>query len=79
MTATTKATATGAAVPAGAVVFTDNGKKVGAIAETASGKVKLRLKIGKGSHTIVASYAGTGSFSPSAGTVKIVGKANHKR
>lgn len=57
----------------GKVVFTDNGKKVAAVKETSTGKVKVKVTLVKGKNKIVASYKGSKRYLASKGSLKIKG------
>jgi len=57
----------------GKVVFTDNGKRVGAVTETLSGRVHLRVKLVKGRNKIVATYKGSKRYLTSKGVLRVKG------
>lgn len=63
LTATLSASVPGSGSPAGSVTFKDGSKTLGTV-RLSSGKASLTASLGRGSHTIVASYAGNASFNP---------------
>jgi hypothetical protein len=71
-------TATAITTPGGSlsgkVKFTDNGKKVGTVSETASGKVTEKVKLVKGKNTITATYSGNSTNTSSAGSKTVTAK-----
>jgi hypothetical protein len=65
----------GTAALSGKVTFFDNGKKIGAVKEKASGKVSLKHKFKKaGKQHIVAKYSGNKSYQPSHGKATVTVK-----
>jgi Bacterial Ig-like domain (group 3) len=59
----------------GTVTFYDNGKKIGAVKEKASGKVSLKHKFKKaGKQHIVAKYSGNKAYKPSKGKATVTVK-----
>jgi hypothetical protein len=71
----TAKTSHGSATPTGSVIFKDNGKKIGKVKESATGKVKLKHKFAKsGKQHITASFSGDATNKPSTGKVTITVK-----
>ena len=67
--------AKGTAALSGKVTFFDNGKKIGAVKEKASGKVSLKHKFKKaGKQHIVAKYSGNKAYKPSKGKATVTVK-----
>jgi Bacterial Ig-like domain (group 3) len=67
--------AKGTAALTGTVKFYDNGKKIGAVKEKASGKVSLKHKFKKaGKQHIIAKYSGNKAYKPSKGKATVTVK-----
>src|SRR5262249_48176625 len=76
--ATVAATAPASGTPTGTVTFTDttSGTTLGTANVDTTGKATFSTTgLGIGTHTITASYAGTGNFAPSNGSVNQNGTA----
>ena len=63
-------TTPGAGTPTGQVTFTEDGHVIG-IAEDTAGTASLTIPAPLGTHTFVASYAGSATFAPSSGQLVV--------
>jgi hypothetical protein len=62
--------AQGSAIPTGTVVFSDGGTTLGPVPLDATGAASFNIStLSVGTHTITASYNGSGNFDPSSATV----------